>query len=67
MTLNWNPPTNWERITTIDAHTAGEPLRIITSGLPNLPGDTILAKRRYAQKHIDHLRRALMWEPRGHA
>lgn len=67
MTFNWNPPTNWKRITTIDAHTSGEPLRIITSGLPNLPGDTILAKRRYAQKHIDHLRRALMWEPRGHA
>lgn len=67
MTLNWNPPTNWKRIKTIDAHTAGEPLRIITSGLPDLPGDTILAKRRYAQKHIDHLRRALMWEPRGHA
>ncbi len=54
-------------ITTIDAHTAGEPLRIITAGIPEIPGDTILAKRRYARKHLDHLRTALMWEPRGHA
>ncbi len=64
---DWQPPTPWQRITTIDAHTAGEPLRIITGGLPPIPGDTILAKRRYAQEHLDHLRTALMWEPRGHA
>jgi len=67
MTLNWNPPQDWTTITTIDAHTAGEPLRIITSGLPTIPGDTILAKRRFARAHLDHLRTALMWEPRGHA
>ncbi len=60
-------PPHWQRITTIDAHTAGEPLRIITSGLPPIPGDTILAKRRYAREHLDRLRTALMWEPRGHA
>ncbi len=64
---DWQPPTHWQRITTIDAHTAGEPLRIITAGLPPIPGDTILAKRRYAKEHLDHLRTALMWEPRGHA
>lgn len=63
----WTPPADWQRITTIDAHTAGEPLRIITGGLPEIPGDTILEKRRYAQEHLDGLRRALMWEPRGHA
>lgn len=67
MSLNWNPPENWLRITTIDAHTAGEPLRVITGGYPDLPGDTILEKRRYAREHYDHLRTALMWEPRGHA
>lgn len=55
------------RITTIDAHAAGEPLRIITAGFPPIPGKTILAKRRFAQENLDHLRRALMWEPRGHA
>jgi trans-L-3-hydroxyproline dehydratase len=65
--LNWKPPDHWPRITTIDAHTAGEPLRIITSGFPDLPGTTILEKRHYARQHDDHLRRALMWEPRGHA
>lgn len=67
MSFSWNPPDSWHRITTIDAHTAGEPLRVITSGLPDIPGDTILAKRRYAQQHLDQIRKALMWEPRGHA
>ncbi|HEX6384447.1 MAG TPA: proline racemase family protein [Anaerolineae bacterium] len=67
MSADWNPPDSWLRITTIDAHTAGEPLRIVTGGFPDLPGETILAKRRYAREHYDHLRTALMWEPRGHA
>jgi proline racemase len=64
---NWEPPEGWLRITTIDAHTAGEPFRVITGGYPDLPGDTILERRRYAREHLDHLRTALMWEPRGHA
>jgi trans-L-3-hydroxyproline dehydratase len=55
------------QITTVDAHTAGEPLRVITSGYPDLPGETILEKRQYARDHHDDLRRALMLEPRGHA
>ncbi len=65
--MTWTPPLDWTRITTIDCHAAGEPLRVISGGLPPIPGDTILAKRRYAREHLDHLRRALMWEPRGHA
>ncbi|CAB1069242.1 proline racemase [Alkalispirochaeta odontotermitis] len=64
---NWRPPDHWLKITTIDAHTAGEPFRVITGGLPDLPGDTILARRRHMKNHLDHLRTALMWEPRGHA
>ncbi len=67
MMLNWQPPSHWRRITAIDAHTAGGPLRVITSGFPDLPGETILVKRAYAREHYDDLRRALMWEPRGHA
>jgi trans-L-3-hydroxyproline dehydratase len=63
----WQLPEDWTRITSIDAHTAGEPLRIITGGLPEIPGTTMLEKRRYARAHLDHLRIALMWEPRGHA
>jgi trans-L-3-hydroxyproline dehydratase len=54
-------------MTAIDAHTAGEPFRVITGGFPELPGDTMLARRRYAQEHLDPLRTALMFEPRGHA
>lgn len=65
--FDWEPPSEWMSITTIDAHTAGEPLRVITGGLPPIPGETILAKRRHAQQHLDHIRTALMWEPRGHA
>jgi len=63
----WEPPQHWLKITTIDAHTGGEPFRVITSGYPDLPGETILARRRYAKERLDHLRTALMWEPRGHA
>jgi trans-L-3-hydroxyproline dehydratase len=65
--MTFTPPDDWQRITTIDAHTAGEPLRVFTGGYPDLQGETILEKRRYALEHVDHLRRALMWEPRGHA
>src|SRR5262245_26987549 len=65
--LNWTPPPHWQKITAIDAHTAGEPLRIITSGWPDMPGNTILEKRQYARQHLDGLRKTLMFEPRGHA
>lgn len=47
-------------------HTGGEPVRIVESGYPPVLGDTILDKRRYAREHLDHLRRLLMFEPRGH-
>jgi proline racemase len=59
---------NFERIITcIDAHCAGEPLRVITSGFPPIPGETILKKRKYVSKHYDHLRKLIMLEPRGHS
>jgi trans-L-3-hydroxyproline dehydratase len=51
----------------VDMHTAGEPVRIVEAGYPDLVGATILEKRRDARDHHDHLRRALMLEPRGHA
>ena len=53
--------------TTVDAHAAGEPLRIVTGGVPRIPGQTILEKRRWAREHLDHVRRVLIHEPRGHA
>jgi proline racemase len=52
---------------TIDAHAAGEPLRLIVEGFPSPRGKTMLEKRAWVSRHADHLRRALMLEPRGHA
>ncbi|HEX9735313.1 MAG TPA: proline racemase family protein [Thermoanaerobaculia bacterium] len=60
-------PRHWRRLTTIDAHAGGEPFRVVTGGVPELVGATILERRRWAREHLDGLRRVLMWEPRGHA
>ena len=65
--VKWSAPDSYAQITTIDAHTEGEPLRIIIDGFPDVPGDTILDRRRYLKDRLDHLRTMLMWEPRGHA
>jgi trans-L-3-hydroxyproline dehydratase len=64
---DWRPPEEWVRIRTIDAHTAGEPFRVVVDGVPELVGETMLERRRFARDHLDDLRTALMWEPRGHA
>jgi len=55
------------KITTIEMHCGGEPLRIVTGGMPGLEGSTLLEKRRCLRDRYDHVRRGLMWEPRGHA
>jgi len=65
--LNWSPPPGWNAITTIDMHTGGEPLRILVDGYPEIKGESILEKRRYFRDHLDHIRKGIMWEPRGHA
>ncbi len=49
-----------------DMHTGGEPVRIVTSGYPAIPAGTILEKRAYVRDNLDHLRKVLMFEPRGH-
>jgi proline racemase len=54
-------------IEAVDYHTAGEPFRIVTGGVPPLEGRTILEKRRFAGERLDHVRRLLVHEPRGHA
>jgi proline racemase len=54
-------------VTALDYHTAGEPFRIVTGGVGPIPGATMLDKRRYAQDHLDAVRRLLVCEPRGHA
>jgi trans-L-3-hydroxyproline dehydratase len=49
-----------------DMHTGGEPVRIVTGGYPAIPAGTILEKRAYVRDNLDHLRKMLMFEPRGH-
>ncbi|XP_028296180.1 trans-L-3-hydroxyproline dehydratase isoform X3 [Gouania willdenowi] len=61
------PPHQGEPLSVVDMHTGGEPLRIILSGYPHVRGDSVLAKRRYVREHLDHFRRVLMFEPRGHS
>ncbi len=64
---NFTPGDRYTRIKTIDSHTAGEPFRIITDGVPQPIGSTILEKRKFAKENLDHIRKILMFEPRGHA
>lgn len=64
---NFIPDQSWLRIKTIDMHTGGEPLRVILDGFPPLKGNSVLEYRQYAKQNYDHLRKALMHEPRGHA
>ncbi len=54
------------RVTTIDAHAAGQPLRLIVDGIPRARGGTMLEKRDWLRKRWDRIRRALLTEPRGH-
>ncbi|MFY9345356.1 MAG: proline racemase family protein [Planctomycetota bacterium] len=53
-------------LTAVDSHTAGEPTRIVTGGLPFVAGASMAAKRAALQQSFDHLRTALVLEPRGH-
>jgi len=55
------------RYRTLDAHAAGEPLRLVLEGYPAPKGRTMLEKRAWVKRHADRIRRALMLEPRGHA
>ena len=57
----------WLQVKTVDMHTGGEPLRVILDGFPELKGNSVLEYRRYCKENYDHLRTALLFEPRGHA
>ena len=52
--------------TCIDAHTCGNPVRVITGGIPHLKGADMSTKRQYFLKEYDWIRKGLMFEPRGH-
>ena len=56
-----------QRVSTVDYHTAGEPFRIVVDGVERIPGSRVLDRRRYALEHLDHIRKLLVFEPRGHA
>jgi trans-L-3-hydroxyproline dehydratase len=53
-------------IQTMDLHCAGEPLRIIRSGFPEVPSLPVLERRRWVMENADQVRRAIIQEPRGH-
>jgi 4-hydroxyproline epimerase len=52
--------------TCIDAHTCGNPVRLVKEGGPKLLGDTMSDKRQHFLKEYDWIRTGLMFEPRGH-
>ncbi len=56
-------------VTVADYHTAGEPFRIVTEGVPEIAGRTVLERREFAREsaEVDAVRRLLVNEPRGHA
>ena len=53
-------------ISVIETHTAGEAARLVTAGIPKVPGKTMAEKKQYFIDHLDHVRKSVMWEPRGH-
>jgi len=50
----------------IDAHTCGNPVRLVAGGGPNLKGATMSEKRQHFLQEFDWIRQGLMFEPRGH-
>ncbi len=50
----------------VDAHTCGNPVRVVAGGGPNLVGETMSEKRQHFLKEYDWIRKGLMFEPRGH-
>jgi trans-L-3-hydroxyproline dehydratase len=53
-------------IQTLDMHCGGEPLRIVRSGFPDVPNLPVLERRKWVLENADHVRRAIIQEPRGH-
>ena len=57
-------------VKTIDAHVGGAPLRLVVEGVPRpsgqTPGRALAQRRDWLRRHADHLRRAIVLEPRGH-
>jgi len=58
---------NTQRISVIDSHTGGEPTRVVTDGFPALGAGTMAERLEIFKRDHDHLRPAIVCEPRGHA
>ncbi|MBY6208636.1 MULTISPECIES: proline racemase family protein [Halomonas] len=57
---------NWSRVLNmVGCHAGGEIGHVITGGVVNVPGDTVFAKKMHLQDHLDHIRKLLLFEPRG--
>eukprot|EP00057_Strongylocentrotus_purpuratus_P032517 XP_787917.2 PREDICTED: trans-L-3-hydroxyproline dehydratase [Strongylocentrotus purpuratus] len=54
------------KIHTMEMNVGGDPLRIVVSGFPEMEGDTLVERYRFARDRLDHVRRAIILEPRGH-
>lgn len=52
-------------ISAVDSHTEGEPARVVTGGVPPIPGQTFQEKWQWAKTNLEELRTMLMFEPRG--
>ena len=58
---------NFERFfSVIDSHTEGEPTRVVIGRGAGILGNTMAEKRDYFEQNMDHIRRMLVYEPRGH-
>ncbi len=53
-------------ITAVDAHACGEPGRVITGGVLDVPGSTMFEKKTWLETHADHIRLRMLREPRGY-
>lgn len=58
-------PDGMKKVSTIDSHTGGEPTRLIVNGGPDLGADGLAERRERFRREFDHLRTAVVCEPRG--
>jgi len=66
LTLGFDLETMTKTFFCIDAHTCGNPVRLVAGGGPNLTGANMSEKRQHFLKEYDWIRKGLMFEPRGH-
>ena len=50
----------------VDLHCGGEPARVLVSGAPSIPGNSMMEKRKYFMDNLDNIRQVLLTEPRGY-